>query len=96
MPKLVSVEPSPSATKKLVATFRLNNGKTRKVQFGAKGYSDFTLHGDKTRRQRYIDRHEARENFNDPMTPGALSRWILWNKPTIAGSVRDFKKRYGL
>jgi hypothetical protein len=96
MVHLESVKPSDSAKKKLVAIFRLNNGKTRKVQFGAKGYSDYTKHKDKTRRQRYIDRHAARENFNDPMTPGALSRWILWNKPTIAGSVRDFKKRFGL
>lgn len=96
MPKLQSIEPSDSATKKMVAIFRLNNGKTRKIQFGAKGYSNYTLHRNKTRRQKYIDRHEARENFNDPMTPGALSRWILWNKPTITGSVRNFKKRFGL
>lgn len=96
MPKLQSIEPSNSATKKMVAIFRLDNGKTRKIQFGSKGYSNFSLHGNKTRRQHYINRHAARENFNDPMTPGALSRWILWNKPTIAGSVRDFKKRFGL
>jgi hypothetical protein len=96
MPHLESIEPSDSPTKKMVAIFRLNNGKTRKVQFGSKGYSNYSLHKNKSRRQRYIDRHSARENFNDPMTPGALSRWILWNKPTIAGSVRDFKKRFGL
>ena len=28
------------------------------------------------------------------MSPGALSRWILWNKPTLKASIADFKKRF--
>jgi hypothetical protein len=66
------------------------------VQFGSEGMSDFTIHKDKERKQRYLDRHRKRENWNDPMTAGALSRWILWNKPTLDASIKDFKKRFKL
>jgi hypothetical protein len=96
MPRLLSIKPSRSTTKKLTAIFRLNNGRTRKIHFGAKGYSNFTIHKDKARRQRYIERHSSRENFYNPMTAGALSRWILWNKPSKNGSIRDYKRRFGL
>jgi hypothetical protein len=36
------------------------------------------------------------ENWRDPTTPGALSRWVLWNKPSLKGSIADFKKRFHL
>ena len=26
------------------------------------------------------------------MSAGALSRWILWNKPTLKASIDDYKK----
>ena len=35
--------------------FRTEDGK--KVRFGARGYSDFTLHGDPKRMMRYVVRH---------------------------------------
>jgi len=25
-----------------------------------------------------------------------LARWILWNKPTIKESIKDYKKRFNL
>ena len=58
--------------------------------------SDFTKHRDEKRKQRYLDRHKARENWDDPKTVGALARWILWNKPTIKESIKDYKKRFNL
>lgn len=64
------------------------------IKFGAKGYSDYTKHKDKDRRDRYILRHKARENWKDYRTAGFWSRWILWNKPTIEQSIRDIKKRF--
>ena len=30
------------------------------------------------------------------MTAGALSRWILWNKPSYQDSVDDFIERFNL
>lgn len=71
------------------------DGKERVVPFGATGYSDYTKHKDVTRRARYIKRHSGRgEHWSKPDTPGALSRWILWNKPTLSASVADFKRRF--
>ena len=72
-------------------------GKEKVVAFGARGYSDFTKHKDVTRKARYIKRHSGMgEDWNKPDTPGALSRWILWNKPSLKGSLRDFRKRFSL
>ena len=93
----VEIKPSTQKNKKLMAIFYDDNGKKIKtVHFGAKGMSDFTIHKDKERKERYLDRHRKRENWNAPMTAGALSRWILWNKPTLQGSIRDYKKRFKL
>jgi len=90
------VEKGTAKNKKLKAIFYDGDKKIKTVQFGSKGMSDFTIHKDKERKQRYLDRHRKRENWNDPMTAGALSRWILWNKPTLEGSIKDFKKRFKL
>ena len=82
--------------KKWEAVFE-KEGKEKVVSFGAKGYSDFTKHKDVTRKARYIKRHSGMgEHWNKPDTPGALSRWILWNKPSLKGSLRDFRKRFSL
>ena len=91
---MISVKKAPKPHK-LIATFQ-NDDKTYSVKFGADGYSDFTIHKDEQRKQRYLDRHKANENWNKPDTAGALSRWILWNKPTLKESIDDFKKRFNL
>ena len=70
---------------------RIDGKKT--VSFGAAGMSDFTKHKDPERKQRYLNRHKSRENWNDPTTAGYLSRWILWAKPTIEESIKDLNKR---
>lgn len=70
--------------------------KVKTIHFGAEGMSDFTIHKDEERKKRYLKRHKKRENWNDPMTAGALARWILWNKPTYEESVNDFIERFNL
>ena len=97
--KLISIKKAP-APHKLIATFQ-NDDKTYQVKFGAikpngEPYSDFTIHKDEERKERYLQRHKANENWNKPDTPGALSRWILWNKPTLKASIQDFKTRFNL
>ena len=94
--QLESITESPSKGKKLKAVFRLDTGRTRTIHFGAKGYDDYTIHNDKNRRANYIRRHAAREDFNNPLTAGALSRGILWNKKTLEASIRDFCRRFDL
>jgi hypothetical protein len=98
--RLLSIKTSSNPSKKYEALFDIN-GKQKKVSFGAKKesgepYSDFTVHKDEERKSRYLARHAAHENWNDPTTAGALSRWILWNKPTLKESIADFKKRFNV
>jgi len=95
--KLKSIKRSHKKEKKWDATFEYPDGHTRVVPFGARGMSDYTKHKDKTRKQRYLSRHSGMgEHWNQPDTPGALSKWVLWNKPTFEASVADFKKRFNL
>jgi len=67
------------------------------VTFGAKGYQDFTQHKDRERQERYLLRHRHNENWtkSGATTAGFWSRWLLWNKPSLAASIRDTKKRFG-
>ena len=95
--KLMSIKKANDGKKKYVATFKhLDTGRITQVKFGAVGYTDYTLSKDKERRDRYLERHKANENWNKPDTPGALSRWILWNQPTLKESISDFKTRFHL
>lgn len=90
--KLVSIKKSPIKTKKLRATF--SDG--THTDFGAAGMSDYTKHKDPERKKRYISRHRARENWNKPKTAGALSLYVLWNKPSLQDSIKDYKRRFKL
>lgn len=93
--ELVSLGKSNRSGKKMMAVFRnTRTGRTKTTHFGAAGMSDYTKHKDPERKQRYINRHKARENWNDPTTPGALSLYILWNKPTLKASIADYKRRF--
>jgi len=100
---LLSVKNSPKPEKKLMATFckceKKNEckGKNHKVvHFGSKGSSTFIDSKDNKKKDAYIARHKVNENFNDPTSAGALSRWILWNLPTLSGSIAFFKKKFNL
>lgn len=96
-PTSVEIKRSTNKEKKLMAIFTYPDGKTKTTHFGARGMSDYTKHGDKERMERYLDRHNnGREDWNDPTTAGALSRWVLWNKPSLSASFNDFKKRFKL
>lgn len=94
---LKTIRKSHKKEKKFDAVFVYPDGHQKVVPFGQKGYSDFTKHKDKTRKARYLKRHSGMgEHWNKPDTPGALSKWILWNKPSFKESVKDFKKRFQL
>lgn len=87
---------STKAGKKFMVTFYKDGDRVKTVHFGADGYSDFTKHKDADRKKRYLARHRVNQNWEDYMTPGALSRWILWNKPTLNASWKDYKRRFNL
>lgn len=81
---------------KYVGVFTDEDGKETRVKFGASGYSDLTQHRDRRRRSLYLARHRKNENWNSPMTAGALSRWILWETPSLEQNVKLFRSRFNL
>ena len=94
--KLISISDSPKPDKKLMAIFD-NDGRKKTVHFGANGMDDYTITKDKARRELYLTRHAKRENWNDPVTPGALSKWILWgNSTSRKTNIAEYKKHFGL
>lgn len=94
--KLIDIKPSTRDTKKYMAEFITPKGTTKTTHFGSAGMSDFTKHRDEERKQLYLQRHKKNENWNDPTSAGSLSRYVLWNKPTLSASIDDFKKRFNL
>ena len=88
--KLIKIIPSPLASKKYRAYF---NDETY-TDFGAKGYDDYTIHNNDLKKINYLKRHSKNEDWNNPKTAGALSRWILWNETTLQDSIKDYKKRF--
>jgi Tfp pilus assembly protein FimT len=68
----------------------------KKIYFGQSSASDFTLHKDEARKQRYINRHKKNENWNNKDTAGFWSRWLLWEKPTIKESYDNIKKKFNI
>ena len=69
----------------------------KRVPFGAVGYQDYTQHKNPLRRANYLSRHRSREDWNNPKTAGALSRWILWGDSTsLQRNVASFRRRFSL
>lgn len=64
------------------------------VHFGQKGASDYTLNKNDVLKNAYIKRHEKNENWNDPYSPGALSRWILWEKKSLSEAISNYKRKF--
>jgi hypothetical protein len=72
--------------------------KNKTVHFGAKGMSDYTIHKDLERKQRYIDRHRANEDWTKSGidTAGFWSRWLLWSEPTLRESIQKIENKFGV
>ena len=94
--EFVSLEPLIGEKKKYGVTLKSADGKLKMVKFGDSGYEDFTTHKDPKRKELYLARHEAREDWTKSgiTTAGFWSRWILWNKRTVGASLTDVKKRF--
>ena len=65
------------------------------VDFGQKGYSDFTIHKDPQRMKRYLVRHTGHgENWKNIRTAGFWSRWLLWSKPSMVEAKRLIEYKF--
>ena len=74
------------------------NGRTKRVHFGANGYSDYTIHKDVDRKDRYLARHRPREQWTKKGldTAGFWARWILWNCPSLPKSIKYTADKFNL
>ena len=102
--KLKMIKRSHNPDKKYDAIFITPNG-TKIVPFGSSAHNDFILYTrkqgikvGKEHRKRYIQRHSGMgEHWNQPDTPGALSRWMLWGKyPSLRKSMKLFRKKFNV
>jgi hypothetical protein len=87
----VVIQKSKKADKKFDAII---DGK-KTIPFGSKMHSDFTLHKDEARKQRYINRHEKREQL--AMTQklqDSIAAGCYGTRTTLKESVDDLNKRY--
>ena len=90
----MKIENSKRKDKRYVAIF--DNGV--KVNFGLLGGQTYIDHGDKLKRSNYLARHgNSNEDWNNPYTPGSLSRFILWGDYlTLEQNIKSFKKRFNV
>jgi len=104
--KLMKIIPAKAKGKKWTAYFSIGKNKEKAVSFGAAGMRDYTLVSDpkskfylKTKPERdkvkaaYIARH-SKEDQTNPMSPAALSRFVLWQSPNFGGAINAFKRRF--
>jgi len=103
--KLVSLEPASDGIHKYTVSLlvaRKSGARLKVVKFGAKDMMDYTLYYKKdgkevadTHRDAYIKRHSGMgEDWNNPLTAGFWSRWLLWEKPTISEALRNIFAKY--
>ena len=92
----VRIRPSPRPEKKWRATF-YDPLPSKSVDFGRKGYSDYTIHKDRARMLRYLVRHRRREDWSPSgkYTAGFWSRWLLWSKPSFSAAKKAAQKALG-
>ena len=66
-----------------------------RTHFGLAGGSTYIDHRDKGKRAAYVARHRPGEDWSDPKSAGALSRYLLWGESTsLAANVRTYRKTF--
>jgi hypothetical protein len=91
MPLNIQIQKSHNPNKKYDAI--VNGDKI--ISFGAAGYSDFTLHKDPARKLNYIKRHSNEDwSRSNLLSPAWLSRFFLWEKPSIEEAIKNANQKY--
>jgi hypothetical protein len=104
---LSNIQKSSNPKKKYMVKVNYNN-QTKTIHFGAEGYKDFPTYYKENKdeaenkKKAYISRHKTNEDFSNPHSAGfwtftalrSNSRWILWEEPTVAGSLKKVLNKY--
>ncbi len=106
----MKVVPSQKVKKKYDAIFLKDNGKEKRVSFGASGFRDFTLINNKSSkfylpkkedREKVKDNYQRRhkkdlltENNKKGLGAGSLSFYLLWTTPKM--NINKYKKMFNL
>lgn len=95
---IVYLRGSTRAEKKWMVTITRGDDSRKTIHFGAAGYEDYTIHKDKDRKSSYETRHKNNETWTKSgiKTAGFWSKWLLWNKPSLAGSISDTSSRFNI
>jgi len=91
------IVPGTAKGKRFKALFYNERGKRIKtVQFGDSQAAGRTYIDGASRvtRNNYIARHRVREDWTNPFSRGALSRYIIWETPDLHTNINLFKKRF--
>jgi hypothetical protein len=94
----MTIEKGPAKNKKLKAIFYDDKGKKIKTtQFGDDRYSDYTIHKDKERRNKYRTRHKKDLAKGNYMSAGYLSYYLLWgDSNSLNTNIKKYKKKFKL
>lgn len=98
-PAYVKISSSPIDGKKLRATFYDSDKKEIKHRdFGSSGMSDYTIHKDDKRKERWLSRFNShiQKYKGDPTKRMTLAHLILWNKQSKEASISDYLRRFNL
>ena len=90
-----TAESSPKKFKVILEN--LSTGRTKTIQFGQKGFENYTGgHLDEDRKNRYIARHEKREDWTQTGvdTAGFWSYHYLWHFKTFKQALNHILKTY--
>ena len=87
----IIIKKSSAPDKKYTAV--IDNKKS--IHFGAKNYEDFTIHKDPLRKKAYLARHKHDKTSNTAYA-GFYATNLLWNKKTLAESIRDTNDKYNV
>lgn len=90
VPALIRVEASNQRLARYCATF--NDGTI--THFGRKALQYYIDHFDMRKRSDYLQRHKGEPAWDDPTSPQALERWLLWECNTLAQGVALYNKRF--
>jgi hypothetical protein len=94
----ITLTKSSNNINKFMISINKGEGRTKTIHFGAKGYSDYTIHKDPERMKRYISRHKSKENWTKSGidTKGFWSRWLLWSENNINKAIKKINQKFSL